>query len=137
MVEGLTEPDALFAAQFAACPAFTMLRFDLLPVFAIVVIVIHVPVLRWIFERICVVRCHFAHLESFRRLGAIAPQAIPEIINRITGRTKVPCFLQLGLFASIHFSLPLAEYLLGLQFQHEGFSPTRIDANSDSYKSQK
>jgi len=57
----LTESDALFAPRFAPCPVFTMLRFDLLPVFAIVVVVIHVPVLGWIFERVCVVRRYFAH----------------------------------------------------------------------------
>jgi len=40
------------------------------------------------------------------------------------------------LLARVYFSLPLAEYLLGLQLEHERFSPTSIDAHSDSYHSE-
>jgi hypothetical protein len=57
----LTELDALFAAQLAASSALAMLMLDALPVGAIIVIVIHVSVLRWILGRIGVVRCYLSH----------------------------------------------------------------------------
>ena len=41
----LAEPNALFAAQLVSCSAFAMARQDALPVRAVVVIVIDVPML--------------------------------------------------------------------------------------------
>jgi hypothetical protein len=57
----LAELDAFFAAFLAASAALTMLRPDALPVRAIVMIVVHVPVLRRVLRRIGMVRRPLSH----------------------------------------------------------------------------
>src|SRR2546425_6768916 len=77
----LAEPNALFAAQLVSCSAFAMARQDALPVRAVVVIVIDVPMLGRILSGVCVVRRHLRHRESFpatslgRRYYAITKSA--------------------------------------------------------------
>ena len=60
----LTELDALFAAFLAASAALTMLGLDALPIRAIVVIVVHVPVLRRVLRRIGMVRRPLSHSQD-------------------------------------------------------------------------
>jgi hypothetical protein len=60
----LAELDAFFAAFLAANAALTMLGLDALSVWAIVVIVVHVLVLRRIFRRIGMVRRPLSHSQD-------------------------------------------------------------------------
>ncbi len=73
----LTELDALFAAFLAASAALTMLGLDALPIRAIVVIVVHVPMLRRVFARIGVIRRPLSHSQdSFRTSFLAGGQAV-------------------------------------------------------------
>jgi hypothetical protein len=56
--------DALFAAQLSTIASFTMFWFDFLSVWAVVMIMVHIPVFRRIFERVRVIGPYLRHLED-------------------------------------------------------------------------
>ena len=66
----LAKPDALFAARLAARTVDAILRLDSLSVFAIVVIVVNVPVFRRVFRDTRVVRPYLCHAHSLRWLAS-------------------------------------------------------------------
>jgi len=58
----LAEFNALFTAWFVSGPVFTVFRQNSSSVWAIIMVVINLPVLRRSLNRICMVCSHFCHL---------------------------------------------------------------------------
>ena len=57
----LTELDALIATLLTARPIFPMLRLDFVPVWTVIVIMVHISVFGRVFLRVRVVGSHFCH----------------------------------------------------------------------------
>ena len=74
----LAKPDAFLAARLVPGSVYAMLGLDFLPVRAVIVIVMDIPMLRRVFERVRVVRrylCHWASLlseESYQIINALS-----------------------------------------------------------------
>ena len=59
---GLAEFDAILAAFFPASSTLAMFEQDFIALWAVVMVVIHVPMLWRIFQRVCVVWTYLSHL---------------------------------------------------------------------------
>ena len=68
----LAKPDAFLAARFVSGTADSMLEFDLLPLEAVVVVVIHVSMLGRVLQLVRVKRSHFRHRMTSH--SVIAPE---------------------------------------------------------------
>ena len=64
----LAEFDAILATFFPTRAVLTMSEHDFLALRAVVMVVIHVPMLGWVFQRVCVVRIYLSHLNYLHGL---------------------------------------------------------------------
>jgi len=66
----LAEPDTFIAPRFAASPAFTVFLHGSVSIWAFIMVIVNISILRRIFLRVGVVRICFCHWRSFRRRWA-------------------------------------------------------------------